>query len=68
MSMQLQLEKNHTKNCRVILGISMWELSIYTVRNIYILARVGIPSMENIHRKKYVCRLGTYPAVSLKSK
>ena len=46
--MQQKLERFHSKSCRAILGINMWEVSMYKVKNWTILARVGVPSMEKI--------------------
>ena len=46
--MQQSLERFHNKFCRAILGISMWEVSMYKVKKWSILARVCVPSMENI--------------------
>ena len=43
-----KLESFHTKCCRAILGISMWEVSMYRVKNIHILARLSLPSMGNL--------------------
>ena len=47
-NMQQKLERFHSKSCRAILGINMWEVSMYKVKNWTILARVGVPSMEKI--------------------
>ena len=46
--MLTKLESFHTKSCRAILGITMWEVSMYKVKNKYILSRLGVPSMKNI--------------------
>ena len=45
--MLVKLESFHTKCCREILGITMWEVSMYKVKNKYILRRLGVPSMKN---------------------
>ena len=47
-NMQQKLERFHSKSCRAILGINMWEVSMYKVKYWTILARVGVPSMEKI--------------------
>ena len=50
-----KLECFHSKCCRAILGISMWQVSMYKVRNIYILARLRMLTMENlIHFRRLV--------------
>ena len=47
-SMQHTLESFHAKGCRAILGIIMQEVRMYKVRSWSILARVGVPTLENI--------------------
>ena len=48
-----KLECFHTKCCRAILGISMWEVSMYKVRNTNVLAQLTMPSMEEyIHHRR----------------
>ena len=50
-----KLECFHSKCCRAILGISMWEVSMYKVKNIHILARLYMPTMESfIHFRRLV--------------
>ena len=52
-NMLRKLEFFHSKCCRAILGTSMWAVSMYKVRNIYVLTRLRMPPMENfIHYRR----------------
>ena len=43
-----KLQTFHTKCCRAMIGVSMWEVSLLSVTNENVLRYVGIPPMENI--------------------
>ena len=48
-----KLQTFHTKCCRAMIGVSMWEVAMYSVTNENVLKYVGVPPMENIihHRR-----------------
>ena len=59
-----KLESFHTKCCRAILGISMWEVSMYKVKNVHILARLNLPSMKKLlhyRRLLWIQKIATMP-------
>ena len=56
-----KLECLHSKCCRAILGKSMWEVSMYKVKNIYILARLQMPTMGNLIRYRRLVWMGKFP-------
>ena len=61
----------HTKCCRAILGISMWEVAMFRVTNENVLRRVGIPPMEEImhyRRLKWMEKIARMPVDRLPRK
>ena len=50
-----KLKTFHTKCCRAILGITMWEVASYRVKNANVLKYIGIPPVENyIHYRRLI--------------
>ena len=43
----------HTRSCRSILGITMWEVAMYSVTNENVLRRISLPPLDDIvhHRR-----------------
>ena len=53
-----KLQTFHTKCCRAMIGVSMWEVAMYSVTNENVLKYVGVPPMENIIHHRRVTWMG----------
>ena len=59
-----KLKSFHTKCCRSILGITMWEVASYRVKNANVLKYIGIPPVDNyIHYRRliWIGKIGRMP-------
>ena len=59
-----KLKSFHTKCCRSILGITMWEVASYRVKNENVLKYIGIPPVENyihFHRLIWIGKISRMP-------